>query len=259
MSDIKAYEYYRRAIKNQKDDIKSLENKRDVLMRQYLRTQREIEKAKMDLVNYPKNLFFSTRWLGKVPMEVINLIMWYYVRMSDNTFKTITRLPRSLQPLLDPITLKVLNISSFCDMIQSHKMGTLLNQCLYWSTAGSEKARTWKTVPIKGHTLKDVLQQVPTLNFRAGSLKATVFGPDGIIVFKCPHSHEVSRLLGKRLTLFERSRSIQVLNDGFMIPYQITDITRKFIFQARQGGVAKLNVSFIVNTKSWRLQEIYTE
>lgn len=217
--------------------------------------------VKRRLHNYPRDLYWSTTWKGRLTTELINLILWYYVRLHKDPLKPIRLLKADLQPYLDTAASSVASVLSFCNFIESHSMGKLLKESARYNSVWVERisvrayhGNPWKTVPLSGRTLQEVLQKVPTLTFKTRTVTATLFGPDGLLVFKCTRAAEVLHLCSRRLLGTENGRELKVflqpqeavlLPDGFCIPYR-TLIPIDTILGTSQ-------YSFILNTKSWRL------
>lgn len=250
MSDLKAL---RQAVLTYDEESKRLRLEESKLRLAIHHNNHKLRSAKADLKKYPIDLYWSTESKVPLPLTAVNLILWYYIRMSNNRIKMISQLSVSFKLELDPVSYTVGAITMFCALMEGHKMAPLLKQSLDWfGSMGSTSNPKWKSEPIRGSTLKEALDQVPTLKFKVRTLKATVFGPDGLIVFKCAHSEKVSSLFRKRLQLFRQMRSISVFKDGLMIPYQATDMTQFFVFE----GITKIRYSFLVNKQSWRLRVV---
>lgn len=202
----------------------------------------EINQLKRELKALPATLFFSTG-APALPDLCMAKILTYYVRLREKSIGfSLQDYSLSLYRLFDPKMIAIARVKQLSGFLRQHRFRRLIKSSVQWNSSLAPFMNGIKSKPpawphlsatdlIKGSSLSEVLARVPTLKFKAHHASATLWGPEGMLVIKCPCAKEVFHNCARSsvrdgeifyyLHLFSYTQKVELLRDGsgFKIPY----------------------------------------
>lgn len=145
----------------------------------------------------------SERDVPELPLELVRVILNFHVRLlrkERTAYVLDPEVPLPLYSCFDPVLVAAARVRGFSDYMADHRLFKLVSAAARWNSpwAGvrrvSSEPPRWKSEPITGASLAEALDYVPTLTMKADRVTATLFGRDGLLVFKCHNALEVMRL-----------------------------------------------------------------
>lgn len=238
------------ALRQEKLLVEARDNKRALLC------------AKRRLREYPKVLYASTEAMAPtLTTELINYILWFYVRLEQRNYVWWTcTLMKDLALLryFDVATRATVHIHRFYDFLRESRAFELLTEGAKWNGCrGVFNTRPkWTTEPIRGKSLKEALRGIPDQTFKAGPVRITLFGEDCFVRFKCKKPEQVFELCCRNgiFRLFRFAQRAEMCEDGFRVPYQNLNLCQ---CEPSVVGCSRCRWSFLINRQSWRLKVVY--
>ena len=234
-----------------RDEIKALEKRlgetrarQNELLALAETTKGKIVRAKKRLKELPFKLYSETAEEARkieIPVIALELILWYYVRYRSERYDVgmfASAVDISLYCRLHPSTIATTRVLEFPKFVARHRNKQLIQEAARWTCPfanimyrPNDWPPEWKTPFVSGSTLEEALRKIKPITLKAHHVTATIFGPDGLVVFKCKHAAEVMHRSTKRrltgneyhsyYTLFNEKLRVALLPDGsgFRIPY----------------------------------------